>query len=83
MGVQNEPLDENDDDQNFKEMLQAEYEGSSNFTSVFNGNSNSETVQSLSSFNPSTNSKPPLFNIWFEASKLSYLFEESRNLKSN
>jgi hypothetical protein len=63
MGVQNEPLDENDDDQNFKEMLQAEYEGSSNFTSVFNGNSNSETVQSLSSFNPSTNSKPPLFNI--------------------
>jgi hypothetical protein len=63
MGVQNEPPDENDDDQNFKEMHQAEYEESSNFTSVFNGNSNSETVQSLSSFNPSTNSKPPLFNI--------------------
>ena len=83
MGVLNELPDENGDDQNFKEMIQAEYEESSNFTSVFNGNSNSETVQSLSSFNPSTNSKPPLFNIWSEASKLSYLFEESRNLKFN
>jgi hypothetical protein len=51
MTVQNEITNGNDDDdQNFKDVIQSEYEASSNFTSAINGNTG---TQSVSSFNHS------------------------------
>ena len=58
MKMQNENENENgnanaflDDEQNFKDVPQADYDGQSSQTTRFNGNT--DTVQSLSSYNPS------------------------------